>query len=277
MAFIDNRNYPGGPSAWEDSMWFIPVDTLGNASFTVANWFADGIVLWRMAVIYQTTRIALWKVMILPCMLYAASCILGLLFLLQNSNSALSSPSFDGINWVTPFFSMTIAVNVLLTSAIALRLYLFRRRIASVLGPEHGTQYTSIASMLIESASLSTVFFIVFLTTTQLENPIANIFTQTVPQVQIFATLLIMYRIAQGRGWTNSTHNQVLRTLNSSGGAGDVRMHPLSLHFQSNMPSQSDTATATMGGSRGNVAISKEVLKRVDNGFSTKQKSSESV
>jgi len=51
MAFIDDRNYPGGPSAFENEMFSIPVDNVGNAAFTLSNWFCDALLVSSSATI----------------------------------------------------------------------------------------------------------------------------------------------------------------------------------------------------------------------------------
>ena len=45
QTFIDNRNYPGGPAAFEENMFSIPVDDLGNVAFNIANWLADALLV----------------------------------------------------------------------------------------------------------------------------------------------------------------------------------------------------------------------------------------
>jgi hypothetical protein len=45
MAFIDDRNYPGGPSAFENNMFSIPVDNAGNAAFVLSNWLSDALLV----------------------------------------------------------------------------------------------------------------------------------------------------------------------------------------------------------------------------------------
>lgn len=40
-AFIDQREYPGGPSAYEDDMFSIPVDMLANVTLVICNWLCD--------------------------------------------------------------------------------------------------------------------------------------------------------------------------------------------------------------------------------------------
>lgn len=45
LSFVDNRNFPGGPSAFETVMFSIPVDNMGNVAFVIANWLADGLMV----------------------------------------------------------------------------------------------------------------------------------------------------------------------------------------------------------------------------------------
>ena len=45
LAFIDNRNFPGGPSAYENAMFSIPIDEIGNVSFVLANWLCDAVIV----------------------------------------------------------------------------------------------------------------------------------------------------------------------------------------------------------------------------------------
>jgi hypothetical protein len=47
MAFIENRNFPGGPSAYEEQMFSVPASELGNVSFVVANWLSDAMIVSR--------------------------------------------------------------------------------------------------------------------------------------------------------------------------------------------------------------------------------------
>ena len=45
LAFINNRDYPGGPGAYELSFFYIPVDMLGNAAYVLSNWLADALLV----------------------------------------------------------------------------------------------------------------------------------------------------------------------------------------------------------------------------------------
>ena len=44
-AFIDDRNYPGGPNAYENNEFSIPIDNSGNVAFVLSNWLSDFLVV----------------------------------------------------------------------------------------------------------------------------------------------------------------------------------------------------------------------------------------
>lgn len=45
ISFIDQRNFPGGPAAFETDEFSIPIDALANVCYTIANWFADALLV----------------------------------------------------------------------------------------------------------------------------------------------------------------------------------------------------------------------------------------
>jgi hypothetical protein len=40
-SFIDGRNIPGGPNAFENEMFSIPIDMLANVTMVILSWFSD--------------------------------------------------------------------------------------------------------------------------------------------------------------------------------------------------------------------------------------------
>ncbi|KAG8220623.1 hypothetical protein J3R82DRAFT_2881 [Butyriboletus roseoflavus] len=213
MAFIDDRNYPGGPSAYENNMFSIPIDDTGNAAFVLSNWLSDALVVWRFKVIYQECRFPIWIVVFFPCLMLAGSVVMGIMFLIQVSTT--NPYVTGGINFTLPFFSLSLALNIILTIAIVLRLLTMRHRIVSVLGSKYGTQYTSITAMTIESASLYSAVSIAFLALFAIGNAVSQVFLQSLSQIQTIATLLIVFRISQGKGWTTETATRVMTTRGS--------------------------------------------------------------
>lgn len=70
------------------------------------------------------------------------------------------------ISFAIPYFSFSIAVTILATILITIKLMTGRQLLKRLLGNDHGTPYVSIAAMVIESAAIYSiigVFFIGFL------------------------------------------------------------------------------------------------------------------
>lgn len=45
MAFINDRNFPGGPAAYEADEFSIPVDNISNVAYVIANWCTDAVLV----------------------------------------------------------------------------------------------------------------------------------------------------------------------------------------------------------------------------------------
>ncbi|CAA7266647.1 unnamed protein product [Cyclocybe aegerita] len=203
LGFIVNRNFPGGPAAFQNVMFSIPVSRIGNVCFSLMNWLADCVLLWRCVVIYRTSSISMTKVMAVPVVMLLASFVTGIIYPTQISRAG-SSP------WATEAFTLiygliSLSLNILITVMIVVRLYLHRRRVVQAIGVRHASQYTSIIAMLIESAFVLDVVVIWFLIAFAIESPLANIALSTLVQVQTIASFMIIFRVATGTAWASSS------------------------------------------------------------------------
>ena len=45
LAFIDNRNYPGGPIFYANQQFSIPVNVMANATHILGTWAADALIV----------------------------------------------------------------------------------------------------------------------------------------------------------------------------------------------------------------------------------------
>jgi len=251
MAFIDNRNYPGGPNAYEENMFSIPIDNMGNVTFVLSNWLSDALVVWRFKVIYQRCRAPLWIVMLFPCLLLAASVSMGIMFIIQLSTT--NPYVTNNINYTLPYLGLSLALNIILTIAIVLRLMTYRYRVVTALGPKYGTQYTSVAAMIIESAALYSAVSIAFLILFGINNAVSQVFLQSLSQFQSIATLLIVFRVAQGKGWTEDTATYVM-SVRGSNPSDLAKARLASPGVSVSLASSADAnlrSKATSGGSQG--------------------------
>lgn len=124
LAFVDDRDFPGGPAMFEDKMFWIPVDELGVVSWVVGNWMMDMLMVWRCIVIFSNIHgVSFWLAMILPCLLFCASFSPGVLFLVKTSHS---SP-YGAVGFSVAYIATSLGLNIVMTVLIAARLLYYRR------------------------------------------------------------------------------------------------------------------------------------------------------
>ncbi len=73
------------------------------------------------------------------------------------------------------YFSLSLGVNVVLTTLIVARLLAFRRANAAFLPPDHAARYLSLASLIVESAALYSLFAVAFLISYGLNAPVNQV------------------------------------------------------------------------------------------------------
>ena len=72
----------------------------------------------------------------------------------------------NSVKFGLAYWSLSVAVNVVVTALIVLRLYTARRRLAEAMGTagrDSGKLYTNVSAILVESAALYTIPAIIFL------------------------------------------------------------------------------------------------------------------
>lgn len=50
LAFINNRNYRGGPAQYENDFYFVPINTMCNVSYMLAYWLGDALMVRSLCV-----------------------------------------------------------------------------------------------------------------------------------------------------------------------------------------------------------------------------------
>jgi len=149
---------------------------------------------------------------------------MGILLLFESGLPASNLWTRLSTDFALAYFTITLSLNVILTLLIVVRLLIHRRRVRKHLGPEHATHYTSIASMLIESSALYSLFSLLFLVSFAVRSFAQNLFLPVLAEIQVSAAfavfgssflayicpemispLLIVIRVARGRGWSTNT------------------------------------------------------------------------
>ncbi|KIJ64812.1 hypothetical protein HYDPIDRAFT_40011 [Hydnomerulius pinastri MD-312] len=227
LGFINNRNYPGGPSVFEENTSSPPL----NVAFVLSNWCADVLMIWRCIVVYRDTKFhalisgfgilmfiasvgmfSPTSAQVQPLTLDPGSAsappVTGSLWVVIVSRPAQSGSGWMSFSFLFPYLSVSLAINIFISILTVLRLMYHRSRISKVLGPGHGTIYASFAAMVVESASVYSICSLLYLIPYAVNSPLANSFMQILGEAQIIAPLLIIYRVSEGKAWTReySTH-----------------------------------------------------------------------
>ncbi|OJA17259.1 hypothetical protein AZE42_03037 [Rhizopogon vesiculosus] len=208
LGFINNRFYPGGPSAYEEATSSAPI----NTAFVLSSWCADLLMIWRCVVVYRDTR-GHFIVIILGCVMFVATVVTGTLWLVIVSRPEQATSGWMSFSFLFPYLSVDLAINIFISLLTVMRLLFHRRRISTVLSPAHGVIYASFAAIIVESASIYSICSLLYLIPYALNSTIAYAFMQILGEAQIIAPLLIIYRVAEGKGWT--THSAPVNSATS--------------------------------------------------------------
>ncbi len=84
----------------------------------------------------------------------------------------------NAIDFGTPYYSLTISLNIIVTILICSRLFEMWSRVRKTLSPEHARTYWSVGAILVESAAPFSVFGIMYVVAYSRSSPTAILFAQ---------------------------------------------------------------------------------------------------
>src|ERR1700753_2680043 len=91
----------------------------------------------------------------------------------------------SSLNFALPYWSLSIALNCIVTVMIVFRLLYIRKQVKRTIGDEHSKGYISVVSMLIESAAMTTVCSLLFLIPYARGNAVSSIFQGLACAIQV--------------------------------------------------------------------------------------------
>jgi hypothetical protein len=219
LAWIDLREYPGGPLMFLLQEQAHPIQIRGNAFSIIIGFLTDALLVnhsllsWIMGVYLISSSPDLSSPCGLPEVVrrrnsyphmarhvgYVASfwrvypsvsicnllAVLGALFVVQAAQPNSSLWAHTTLNFSVPYFSIAMGLNILLTGMLVTRLFYMRYKIANALGSRHGETYTNIAAMILESAAPYGIISLIFLVLYTIKNTAALLFIPLLVQVQV--------------------------------------------------------------------------------------------
>ncbi|KAJ3575015.1 hypothetical protein NP233_g1380 [Leucocoprinus birnbaumii] len=196
----------------------IPVlSTTATLVMIVKGWLCEMINAWRSIVIYQGCRVPSWVVNLVPCLLSLLVVAVGVVSLVEQLPLTTGTAGSTGA--VTPkllpymFLVISLAVNILITILVVSRLLFYRSRINRILGRAQGTQYTSLAAIVVESAFVysSVAILVIVLVTLPNAGRCGETFILILSPVQGISTILIIFRVAKGKAWSSEIYENTFQ------------------------------------------------------------------
>ncbi|KAF7321722.1 hypothetical protein MKEN_00693700 [Mycena kentingensis (nom. inval.)] len=197
----------------EQTFWLAaPLGMPANVMMIVLGWMCEALHIWRCFIIYRcSSTLAAKMVIILPAAAFVGTVVLGGLWMKQVGTAPTLNWTTRCFDWTTPYFAVTLGLNSLTTILIVARLLLYRRRLNCALpvsASGQGSDYTTLAGLVVESAAIYTVFSLLFLLSFAFQHPLAQVFLQALCPIQTMSTCLVIFRISQGREWSQR-HSEV--------------------------------------------------------------------
>jgi len=207
ITLIDSQVNPNDPNgavqSFNSQLLLVRLNLFLNGVYIVTNFIADLLILYRLYFVWGRN---LWIVSI-PFLIFLASTACSIIVEYQST-----AETSVVISFAIPYFSLSVALTIISTVLITVRLMAGRRVIQKVLGTSHSAPYVSVAAMIIESAALYSIvgiFFIAFLIT---GNPGQNVLNPMIGQAMCISPNLIIARVAAGQSFSKDTFTRSTTT-----------------------------------------------------------------
>ncbi|KAJ6575976.1 hypothetical protein DFH09DRAFT_1150142 [Mycena vulgaris] len=195
-AWVNDREYPGGPFSYLVEQQSLPFMTLGNVASILASFLSDGLLLYRAGVLWNFA----WYIVVPPALFFVACIILSVMVVIQFALPNVALPQLSLAVWI-----VLMILPIWLTILIAGKILYHRRTMIEVLGPQYARNYAGVSAIVIESALPFTIISIILLGLFGDNNTAQNLFVALMVQLECIAPEMIILRVVLGRSWTKGT------------------------------------------------------------------------
>lgn len=158
---------------------------------------ADWFMIWRCLVLYQDiAKVPRVAIIVLLSLLSLASLVFGIAVFVEDVTFMV-----ELIDAYAAFMSLSAFANIILATLIVFRLVYHQRNVRNALGAEHGSPYTNVITMCVESSALMVVASGLYASMYfWMDSPLGmNFMFDITPHICVISPLLIVYRVALGR------------------------------------------------------------------------------
>ncbi|KAF8890184.1 hypothetical protein BD779DRAFT_1438792 [Infundibulicybe gibba] len=209
LVFIEHRDFPGGPWAYYQASYSGTSIIVSMIADMVVLFLSEMFMVWRCWVVwYSVSRRAAYAAALFPALTLAASFASAVPYALTTAHPDTPIAGVQTTAWVLSCYTLMLGTNVLATGLILTRLIMHRRAVGMTLATPHAGEYSSVISMLIESAALYSIVGVGYLIATGVGSPLREPFLGAMMSMQQISGYLIIARLAHGRGWRTSTTSE---------------------------------------------------------------------
>ncbi|KAF8890178.1 hypothetical protein BD779DRAFT_1785198 [Infundibulicybe gibba] len=210
LVFIEHRDFPGGPWASFEASYSGTSIMVALITSMVLMFLSEMFMVWRCWVVwYSVSRraayAAAYTAASFPALTLTASLASAVPYVLTIAHPDTPIPGVRTTTWLVSWYTLMLSMNVLSTGLILVRLIIHRREVRTTLASPHAGEYSSLISMLVESAALYSIVGVGYLIATGVGSPIREVFIGAVAPTQQISGYLIIARLAHGRGWQTDT------------------------------------------------------------------------
>ncbi|THG98850.1 hypothetical protein EW026_g3416 [Hermanssonia centrifuga] len=192
---------------------------LKDVMYTMNIWIADSFILYRAYIFWGRSAVFL-----LPVATYLGTIATGVGLLVETGKPGAVFGQATVINFGTPFWSLSVATNVIATALIAGRLLSLRRAITRLDGRDRIMlrDNTSALVICVESAALYAICAVIYIPLFAINTPIQYPFSALLGGVVSISPTLIMLRMASGIAINGKWGDIALRDIDQDAAVGDL-------------------------------------------------------
>ncbi|KAF8899342.1 hypothetical protein BD779DRAFT_77469 [Infundibulicybe gibba] len=210
LAFVDNKNFPGGPWAYHQNSLGGVTNLLNVCARLTLLLPSNVFMTWRCWVVWVSAgRRVACLVISLPVLMIIVSLITDTFLFISythpDSHIAHVGGS-HGFIWSNVYCSLVFSTGIIVTIFILIRLIIHRRRIRASLSHAHGgVGYLSVMTIIVESFAVFSIVGALCVIATGVGSPASLPFSAATISLQQICEYLIILRVARGEAWKEDT------------------------------------------------------------------------
>ncbi|KAJ3793905.1 hypothetical protein GGU11DRAFT_360659 [Lentinula aff. detonsa] len=190
--WINFRGQPGwSPEDLITDEFYFWYSRLAVDSQAIMVWIMNALLLYRCVVTWNYAR---WVIFLMSTV-YLAIVGLSMSVMVFAQKQAI----FTNLNLQLSFLALSCTYNILYTVLVAAKILSVQQRVKRTLSAEYAQVYTSVVTLIIESAFLYFIFDLLFLISFAIHSDTEYLILLENCLIQGIAQLLIIIRVAQGR------------------------------------------------------------------------------